>query len=126
MLLIVSSISDSWWLVEVVFVCVCVYLRNTSGNPYADDFDIDVANRFSEEISESEELEKSVVVIFVVEVGSCVVVENQIDIGVQIGDHGKEYDDIEHIQTENRSCLQGQFECESRVEKLGIPLQRKS
>ena len=110
----------------MVFVCVCACLRNTSGNPCADDFGIDVANRFSEEIWESEELEKNVVVIFVVEVGSCVVVENQIDIGVQIGDHGKEYDDIEHIQTENRSCLQDQFEYESRVEKLGIPLRRKS
>ena len=110
----------------MVFAHAYACLRNTSGNLYADDYGIEIASRFSEEISESEELEKSVVVIFVVEVGSCVVVENQNDIGVQIGDHGKEYDDIEHIQTENRSCLQDQFEYERRVEKLGIPLRRKS
>ena len=110
----------------MVFVCVYACSRNTSGNLYAADYDIGLASRFLEEISESEELEKNVVLIFVVGFVAYVVVENQIDIEVQIGDRGKEYDDIEHIQTENRSCLQDQFECESRVEKLGIPLQRKS
>ena len=110
----------------MVFVCACACLRNTSGNPYADDFNIGPASRFSEEISESEELEKDVVLTIVFVVVSCVVDESQIDVGVQIGDHGKEYDDIEHSQTENRSCLQDQFEYESRVEKLGIPLRRKA